>query len=184
MRSTLIMLCATMTALLLWVGPVRGAVDMFLKIEGVEGEASDPELRGWIEVESFSWGASNPVSIGDRGTGAGKVSFRDLSLGKRLDIVSPQLFLRVASGKHFPGAQLVMRSTGDQPFTFFQMDMTEVYVSGIQMESSEDDEEKRVSEEVSLNFARVKVTYTPQEEDGGAGDSVSTGWDIKANEEI
>lgn len=45
------------------------AADNYMKIEGVEGEAS-----GEIEVHSWSWGASNPTSVGSSGMSAGRVS--------------------------------------------------------------------------------------------------------------
>jgi len=33
------------------------AVDMFLKIDGIEGDARDSRHKGEIEILSFSWGA-------------------------------------------------------------------------------------------------------------------------------
>jgi len=32
------------------------SVDYFLKIEGVEGESADKAHKGWIDLESWSWG--------------------------------------------------------------------------------------------------------------------------------
>ncbi|MCU7860874.1 MAG: type VI secretion system tube protein Hcp, partial [Candidatus Thiodiazotropha sp. (ex Lucinoma kastoroae)] len=38
------------------------AVDMFMKIEGVDGESTDDAHNKWIELLSFSHGVSQPVS--------------------------------------------------------------------------------------------------------------------------
>ena len=41
--------------------PCFAAVDAFLKIDGVKGESQDASHNGWIEISSFSWGATNPT---------------------------------------------------------------------------------------------------------------------------
>ena len=32
------------------------AVDMFLKLDGIEGESKDAKHAGEIDIESFAWG--------------------------------------------------------------------------------------------------------------------------------
>lgn len=57
------------------------SIDLFLKIEGITGESQDSNHKGWINIDSFTWGASQPgnMSIGGGG-GAGKVQYRDLTV--------------------------------------------------------------------------------------------------------
>src|SRR5512136_3197822 len=69
---------------------------MFLKLDGIEGEAQD----GWIEIESWSWGASNHAATG--GAGAGKVSFSDLTVMKKLDKATPLILDAALSGQNIP----------------------------------------------------------------------------------
>ena len=40
------------------------AFDTYLKIETVTGEATQANHANWIEIYSFSWGASNPTTVG------------------------------------------------------------------------------------------------------------------------
>ena len=47
------------------------AFDAFLKIDGIDGESTDKTHPGEIEISSFSWGVSNPSSVGGRGGGGG-----------------------------------------------------------------------------------------------------------------
>jgi hypothetical protein len=52
----------------------------YLKFEGVDGESADSKHKGWIDLESTSWGASNPAT-GSNGSGTntcatGVVRFR------------------------------------------------------------------------------------------------------------
>lgn len=72
-------------------GPVWAASDYFLKIDGVEGESVAGET---IEVQSFSWGASNPSTVGSGSASAGRVvAPRDRpsgqSTGQRAAVAAP-----------------------------------------------------------------------------------------------
>ena len=44
--------------------------------------------------------------------------------------------------------------------------------------------EDRLTEHVSLNFAKVKVDYTEQTATGSAGAKPKMGWDIEANKKL
>ena len=62
---------------------MNGAVDMFLKIEGIEGESQDNAHKDKIDIVSWSWGMSNSGSThGGGGAGADKVSMQDFNVTK------------------------------------------------------------------------------------------------------
>ena len=44
--------------------------------------------------------------------------------------------------------------------------------------------EDRLTENVTINFAKVKVDYKEQTKTGGVGASPSMGWDIAGNEKV
>ena len=52
------------------------ASDYLLKLEGIKGESLDAKHKDEIEIESFSWGATQPGTFASGGGGAGKVSFQ------------------------------------------------------------------------------------------------------------
>ncbi|HYZ71955.1 MAG TPA: type VI secretion system tube protein Hcp, partial [Chthoniobacterales bacterium] len=68
------------------------AVDMFLKINGVDGESKDKAHSKQIDVLAWSWGLSNTGSahVGG-GAGSGKVNVQDISITKWVDSASPKL---------------------------------------------------------------------------------------------
>ncbi|MFC6051689.1 type VI secretion system tube protein Hcp [Acinetobacter portensis] len=35
------------------------AIDIFLKIDGINGESKDSNHKDWIDVQDFSWGRFN-----------------------------------------------------------------------------------------------------------------------------
>src|SRR5690606_28022874 len=116
-------------AALFWglIASAGAAVDMYLKIEGIDGESTDKNHKDWIEVQSFSWGMSNSASLSTGGgTGVGKAQFIDLKIGKNLDRASPNLFLHGAQGRHIPEVVLVLRRAGAEAYTFFQITLTDV----------------------------------------------------------
>src|SRR5215470_14076184 len=95
------------------------AMDMFIKLAGVEGEAKDKTHGGEIDVLAWSWGMSNSGSahVGG-GAGAGKCNVQDLSFTKYIDKSSPSLMLACCNGKHFDKATLVVRKAGESPLEY------------------------------------------------------------------
>ena len=93
------------------------AVDYFLKIEGVDkGESPDAQYKGsdgWIQIESWSFGASQggTMQFGG-GRGAGKVSMQDFHFTMKVNTASPKLFLACCSGEHFKKATVHARKAG------------------------------------------------------------------------
>ena len=81
--------------------------DIFMKINGIQGESRDKHHKDEIEVLSWSWGLSNQATAPSAGggAGAGKVKFQDISFTHLVDKASPNLMLSCASGKHHPGSQ-------------------------------------------------------------------------------
>ena len=155
-------------------------VDMFLKLDGIDGESRDSKHKGEIEIESFSWGASNSGSAAHgAGGGAGKVSMQDFSFVTRVSKASPKLFLACASGQHIRSGLLTVRRAGERQEEFLKVTMTDVLVSSWQQQGSAGDEVP--TDQVSMNFAKIKVEYTEQSSTGASGETTSAGWDVKAN---
>jgi type VI secretion system secreted protein Hcp len=156
------------------------AFDAFLKLEGVKGEATAKGFEGAIELLSFSWGASNPVSVGaGGGMGAGKVSVSSFNFMKKSDQASPTLFQQCCSGKHFPKGTVTLRKAAGKQVDFLKYDITHVFVESIQWSGSGGGDDTP-AESVSLAFQKVDITYTPLKQDGSPGSPVVASWDSKA----
>ena len=159
------------------------AVDMFIKIDGIKGESADDKHKDEIHVLSWSWGMSQSGSahLGG-GAGSGKVNVHDLSFTKYIDVASPDLYLSCCNGKHLKDAKLVVRKAGENPLEYLILTMEDVIVSSVSNGGSGG--EDRLTENVTLNFARVKVDYAAQDAKGGAGAKPKMGWDIAANKKL
>jgi type VI secretion system secreted protein Hcp len=156
------------------------AVDMFIKIDTVDGESKDKAHKKEIDVLAWSWGMSNSGSahVGG-GAGAGKVNIQDLSFTKWVDSASPKLMLAACDGKHFKDATLIVRKAGEKPVEYIKIKMEEVLITSISTGGSGG--EDRLTENVTLNFAKVSVDYVPQDDKGAAGTTIPMSWDIAAN---
>jgi len=160
------------------------AVDMFLKINGVDGEAKDKGHPKAIDVLSWSWGCSNSGSahVGG-GAGAGKVNVQDISVTKWVDSSSPSLILTCCNGTHYDEANLFIRKAGGSaPVEYLKIKLTEVFVTSVSTGGSGG--EDRLTENISLNFGKFQLFYTPQDDKGAAGTAIPAGWDIAANTKV
>jgi type VI secretion system secreted protein Hcp len=157
---------------------------MFMKIKDIKGESQDkgsPSHKDEIDVLAWSWGTSQSATthVGGGG-GSGKVSVQDLSFTKYIDSASPDLLLACCNGKHLDEALLTVRKAGESPVEYLKIKMTEVIISSVSTGGSGG--EDRLTENVTLNFAKVAVDYTPQDEKGKAkSPAASMTWDIAAN---
>lgn len=156
------------------------AVDMFIKIGDVGGESVDKTHKGEIDVLSWSWGMSQSGSahVGT-GAGAGKVNVQDLTFTKYIDITSTKLMTACCNGKHYDQALLTVRKAGEKPVEYVKIKMTDLIVTSVSTGGSGG--EDRLTENVTLNFAKVAVDYTPQDAKGAGGTPVPMSWDIAAN---
>jgi len=157
------------------------ALDMFIKIGDIKGESEDDKHKEKIDVLSWSWGLSNSGSaqIGGGG-GTGKVSVQDLTFTKYVDSSTPPLLLAGSNGKHYPEANLIVRKAGENPVEYIKLKMTDVIITSVSTGGSGG--EDRLTETVTLNFAKVALDYTPQSKDGKAGTAIPYNWDIAGNE--
>ncbi len=117
---------------LLSIVPAIAASDYLLELDDVAGEVT---TKTTIELASWSFGASNPTSVGSSGMSSGRRQHQPIRLATPLaengsvsvvtprDAASGMATGRVAcaSGKHFPTATL---SRGDQRWA-----LTDVMVS-------------------------------------------------------
>src|SRR6266566_2067063 len=161
---------------------MAAGVDLFLKIDGIQGESRDAKHKGEIDLESFSWGetASTGAQAGGGG-GAGKVHMEDLHVVMKLNKASPLLFLACATGQHLKQAILTARKAGKAQLEFLVFKFTDLLVSSYQTGGSADLEP---TDHVSFNFSRIELEYRPQKPDGSLDTPVKSGWDVKANKKV
>ena len=160
------------------------AVDYFLKIDGIAGESQDSKHKGEIDLESFSWGATQSgAHAAGGGGGAGKVSFQDFHFVMKINKASPKLMLACANGEHIKKAVLVCRKAGKEQQEFMTVTMSDLLVSSFQTGGS-GHADILPTDQISLNFAKIEFEYKEQKPDGTLGGAVKAGYDLKANKAV
>lgn len=157
------------------------AMDMFIRIGTLKGESRDKTHAEKIDVLAWSWGMSNSGSahVGG-GAGAGKANVQDLSITKYIDKSSPALMLACCKGTHYDDAELIVRKAGDTPLEYVKIKLTEVLITAVSTGGSGG--EDRLTENVTLNFAKVKVEYQEQDAKGAKkGGAVDMTYNVAEN---
>ncbi len=160
------------------------AVEMFLDIDGVEGESQVKGFQNKIDIFSFSLGASNPSSVATgAGSGAGKVSISSMSVTKVVDKATAKLFLACCQGKHYSKGKLTVREAGgDTPVEYLVLDFTQLFVDSISWGGASGGE--KPSESLSFSFESIKMTYQEQQSAGSGQKAGEAGWNLKQNTKL
>ena len=118
-------------------GPAMAASDYLLELDGVEGEVA---TKTTIELASWSFGASNPTSVGSSGMSSGRRQHQPIRLATPLpengvvnvvtarEAGSGMATGRCAMGKHFPTATL---SRGSQRWALTDVTMSSCASDGM-----------------------------------------------------
>ncbi len=161
------------------------AFDTFMKFEGpaVEGESTATGFENTFEIYSFSWGASNPVTIGSSSAGlaGGKVSISSFNVMKKSEAASTKLFNACCTGQHYEKVTVTMRkatgSDGGQSM-FLQYVFENCMVESIQWSGSSGGDDSP-TESVSIAFGKVGITYMGQGAKKGTLEAKGTAsWDL------
>lgn len=141
-------------------------VDIFLKMDGITGESRDKGHSGEIDVLAWSWGMAHPVGVHAGHAPTGRASLDDLHLTKFVDRASPALMTKCLQSTPVKSATLTCRKAGGSPLEFLKIELTDVIVLALAPAGSHGD--TQFTEELTLNFSKVKVTYQEQDEKGHA----------------
>lgn len=156
---------------------LNGANDAYIKFSTFKGDATAVGMDGYIPVESWSWGASNTGSAVDvGGAGAGKAVFQDLHFTKKTDLTSTSIAAAVFAGTVIPTVNFAVRDTtvGGTTYSPLEINLTNVIIDSLSMVGSTGEVPL---EQVSLNYAKIEIKYTPVV-NGKVGTATTARWDL------
>jgi len=159
------------------------ASDVYLKIEGIDGESTDDAHADWIELLSFNHGVSQMVSAASStgGRTGGRADFQDFSVVKEVDKATPDLNLHCCNGKHIPKIEVECCLATEDKHTFLKYEMEDVIVSSISCGGGGGG--TKPTESVTFAFGKIKWEYTPIDDTGKPGAAVDRTWDLEANKQ-
>jgi type VI secretion system secreted protein Hcp len=155
------------------------AIDMFLKVEGASGESADANHKDWIDIQSYSWGATqNGTMSSGGGGGSGKASFNDLHVSTSMDKATPSILKHCSSGKHLGEVKLSICKAGGSQIEYSTVVLKDVLVTSVQFSGGSGEQ---VQTSYSFQSSKVEQHYWVQTAQGGKGAESQMGWDIKEN---
>lgn len=159
------------------------AVDMYMKIEGANGESKDANHKDWSDIRSFAWGATQPGSMSTGGGGGtGKASFNDLHIVAVIDRAAPAVMKHCATGKHLNKVEVSVCKAGGEQVEYSRITLEDVLVTSVQYTGTHDGDAMMVS--YAFQAARVKQQYWEQTDKGGKGAESVVAYDIKQNKAV
>ncbi len=158
----------------------RGPSDIFVKFEGVDGEAQDKDHKSWIDVISFNQKHSAPVEGSGLVRQRGAVAFQDVLIVKTIDKASPKLAEALCIGTVFPKVEIHLTSsyTDAGRVAYLVYELKNVLVTSYNVGGSGQSEDVP-TEQVSLNFEEIKVTYTECDDTGASKGNVEYTWKVE-----
>jgi type VI secretion system secreted protein Hcp len=156
------------------------AIELLLKLAGVEGESKRDGFEKQIQLDSFEWSFHNPSSPTGAGAGAGKVEASGIKCTKKVDKASPKLASGIWTGKHFPNAVLTaLKAGGDKAVDYMKLEFDSLFI--VDLHENGSSHEEHPTEEINFAFGKVTMTYSEQKEDGTKGAATVSGYDFKAH---
>ena len=163
------------------------ATDIFVKIEGIQGESMDKRHSNWIDAESITHLIEQKVHsvAATGGRSGGRADFGDFVVHKEIDKASPKLNLRCAKGEHI--REVIIEKTASYSdagrVAYLQYKLEDVLVTSVDTSFSGGSQDAG-TETVTLSFGKITCTYTEMDASGRKKGKVAYSWDLRANKEV
>lgn len=150
---------------------------IYLKYEGIDGEATHENHKKWLDIGSFQFGVGRGISTPSGSTAnreASEPSVSEVVVTKLMDGSSPYLLTEAVTGAVGKKVEIHLVSTGSPGNTYAEYTLTNALVSGYSLSSGGD----RPSESISINFTKVEYKHIPYDEKNKAGTPVPVSYDL------
>ncbi len=156
-------------------------LDAFIRIDNIDGESTDDQHTGWIEVINYGLGVRQSVSSTASSAGGATVErtdFKSFHFTRPLDKASPKLALACAAGTHIDEILVELCRAGGEKIKYMTYTMRDCIINrvstigggGFPMES------------VYVHYGQIQWAYTQQNRSGGGAlGQVAAGWNLKKN---
>jgi len=156
---------------------------IYLKYDGIDGDATHEDHDKWITVESMQWGVGRAIStpVGSvLNREASEPSVAEVTVTTQMNTSSVYMFQEACTGQTGKEVKIHLVSTGSPGQTYVEYTLTDTLVSGYSVSSGGD----RPSESLTLNFTKVEMKYIPLQANNEAGSPITKGYDLKTTKAV
>ncbi len=150
---------------------------IYLKYEGIDGDATHENHKKWIDVSSLQFGLGRGISTPAGSTAnreATEPSVSEITITKQMDGASSKLFVESATGNVGKKVQIHLVTTGSPGNTYTEYTLTNALISGYSVSTGGD----RPTESVSINFTKIEFKFLPYDDKNKAGTPVTVSYDL------
>ena len=157
---------------------------LYVKMDGIDGEATDSAHAKWIIADSASFPVFRSIPGGavDQQRTKGETSLGDITFTRQLDKSSPKLMEACALGKF--NKQVIVEFTtmiGGKTETYLKWTLENVVFTGYSIHGNSSGE-PLPSEQVSMNYSKITYTYTEfDNQKGTKKGNVETKYELGVN---
>ncbi len=132
---------------------------IYINFDGIKGDATHSRHKQWLDIESLQWGAGRAImtrSGSAQNREASEPSVSEVTITKRMDSSSAQLFQAACAGNEGKTVVIHLVTTGDPGDVYMTYTLHNTLVSSYSVSTSGD----TPKESVSFNFTKVEMKYT------------------------
>lgn len=183
MNKLVILSICSVGAVMLLLGAAQQAdAAAYMKLGDIKGESTDAGHKDWIDLFSISHEIDRTTKNTAAARQRSSVTFGDVVVVKEVDTSTPKLQESIAKGNKITTAEIdFTRSSDDgRQVTYLKYELKNVMISSYSFhgESSGD---QIPTDQISLNFEEIKVTYYPKNSEGTSG-KVEYSWKVEKGE--
>ncbi|ELV5025780.1 type VI secretion system tube protein Hcp [Salmonella enterica] len=147
------------------------ATNLFMKIDGIDGQSSDSLHKGWIEIEGFTFGAHNNNRMGDSyypqlTTSSSQAT--PVTVSKAMDNSSTEICKRVLEGTEVKKIELVscvMQQGKVTDHAKIELEKCSITSCNFAVDAGDG----HIYESVVISYGKVTIAVTPlKDKDGKA----------------
>lgn len=174
--------CAILLCALVVVPMPVLAASAFVKFDDkIAGESKDPAHPGWVEIKNWRWQTERaPSDESRRDSSMSGDRSQSITITKVVDSTSADLYKTCTDARHMKKVTIDVHRSDDPALHYVVFELENVYLTRYELGVLDD--EDRATEEVTLNFGKVKAVLVPQKDDGSEGDPLHYEWDISKSQ--
>lgn len=160
-------------------------MSIFMAYDGINGESTDANHDGWIDIDDLYWGVqrnitSRTATTNDRESANAEIT--DLNITRRMDAATPSLFIEACCGK---GKRVVINlcktGSGSGADVYMSYTLHRALIRHYQTKAHSQNN-IRPTELLTISFQEIEVRYTPYDDNGEALPSIGVGFDTTTNQ--
>src|SRR5688572_23273679 len=114
---------------------------LYLKMDGIDGDATHEQHKKWLTVDSVQWGVGRSIMTRSGSTmnrEASEPSVSEVTISKSADASSPKMFGEACTGKEGKKVVIDFVTTGSPGDTYMQCTLSNTLVSSYSISSGGD----------------------------------------------